>query len=76
MKFMQGNPSKDVTDGSNNASINPDEEVCFWILTYREFTCFYFEMKKIVSCTARHVDIKGNYLNKKYALREKSPDFS
>ncbi|XP_021285121.1 GATA transcription factor 24-like isoform X1 [Herrania umbratica] len=24
--FMQGNPSKDVTDGSNNASINPDEE--------------------------------------------------
>ncbi|KAK6245790.1 hypothetical protein SCA6_008880 [Theobroma cacao] len=64
--FIQGNPSKDVTDGSNNASINPDEEVCFWILTYREFTCFYFEMKKIVSCTARHVDIKGNYLNKKW----------
>ncbi|XP_022773039.1 GATA transcription factor 24-like isoform X5 [Durio zibethinus] len=24
--FMQGNPSKEVTDGSNNASVNPDDK--------------------------------------------------
>lgn len=42
---MQGNPSKDLTNRSNNASVNPDEEVCFQILTYLEFTCFCIEIK-------------------------------